>query len=443
MHPTASHPGTTRDATASATSGGARDLLLGAAVGLAWCVAVEVLRSSDWWNPRWVSAWWWCGLALAAVVATWRRHPRATFWGVVVGYPLVYRTGLQSELHLAPLLVAAFAGARAGAVAPVVGAVATVGGTLALLVPGGPAVTRDLDVRLLPWMPLVDVSYSVALATLACAAVVLGAVVHRLERTSADLAARNAELRRLQAERTERAVLAERTRIARELHDVVAHHVSAIVVRAQAANRVAGRRPEATAEATAWIAGAGKEALTAMRGLVHVLRADVRAGDRAHVRAGVRDTGAAGSSASAGVTAELAPQPGVDDVARAARRMREAGVAVDLTLPDRVDLPPDVALAVARIAEEALTNVLLHSHATRAEVRVEDAGASLRLVVRDPGPRRHGSPSGGHGLVHMHERARACGGRLDAGPAGDGGWAVRAAFPTPRSAHDDAVTGAA
>ncbi|MFC4614374.1 sensor histidine kinase [Cellulomonas algicola] len=441
MHPTAPDPGsTTPDAAVAPTSGDVRDLLLGVAVGLAWCVVVEVLRSSDWWNPRWVSAWWWCGLALAVVVAAWRRHPRATFWGVVVGYPLVYRTGLQSELHLAPLLAAAFVGARAGAVAPVVGAVATVGGTLALLVPGGLAVTRDLDVWLLPWMPLVDVSYSVALATLACAVVVLGAVVHRLERTSADLAARNAELRRLQEVRTERAVLAERTRIARELHDVVAHHVSAIVVRAQAANRVAGRRPEATAEATAWIAGAGKEALTAMRGLVHVLRAD----DRAAAAPDARDPGTAGSSASAGVSAELAPAPGVDDVARAAQRLREAGVAVDLTLPDHVDLPPDVALAVARIAQEALTNVLLHSRAARAEVRVDARGDALHLLVRDPGPRRAASPSGGHGLVHMRERARACGGRLDAGPADDGGWTVHASFPTTTpDGPDVALTGAA
>ncbi|MDC7121114.1 sensor histidine kinase [Cellulomonas fimi] len=441
MHPTAPHARTTpRDATAAPTSGGARDLLLGAAVGFGWCVVVEVLRSSHWWNPRWVSAWWWCGLALAVVVATWRRHPRATSWGVVIGYPLVYRTGLQSELHLAPLLVAAFLGARAGAVGPVIGSVATAGGTLALLVPGGLAVTRDLDVWLLPWMPLVDLSYAVALATLACVAVVLGAVVHRLERTSADLAARNAELRRLQEERTERAVLAERTRIARELHDVVAHHVSAIVVRAQAANRVAGRRPEATAEATAWIAGAGKEALTAMRGLVHVLRAD----DRTDATVDVREPGTAGSSASAGVSAELAPAPGVDDVARAAQRLREAGVAVDLTLPDRVDLPPDVALAVARIAQEALTNVLLHSRATRADVRLDEVGGVLHLVVRDPGPRRPETPSGGHGLVHMRERARACGGRLDAGPADDGGWTVHASLPTTTlSGPDVALTGAA
>lgn len=400
---------TPRDVGAPSPGGAARDAALGGLVGLAWCAAVEVLRSSDWWNPRWVSAWWSCGLALAVVVAAWRRHPRATFWGVVVGYPLVYRTGLQSELHLVPLLAAAFVGARAGAVGPVLGAAATVGGTFALLVPGGPALTRDLEVWRLPWLPLVDLSYSVALAALACAAVVLGAVVHRLERTSADLAARNAELRRMQAERTERAVLAERNRIARELHDVVAHHVSAIVVRAQAANRVAGRRPEATAEATAWIAGAGKEALAAMRGLVHVLRTD----------------------APAGAPAALAPTPGVDEVARAAARLRDAGVAVDLTLPDGPDLPADVALAVARIAQEALTNVLLHSHATRAEVRVERAGASLHLVVRDPGPSRGGHASGGHGLVHMRERARACGAHLETGPTGDGGWEVRASFPVP------------
>ncbi len=402
-----------------------RDVALAAALALAWFVTVDVLRTEQWWNPRWVSAWWWCGAALAVAVAGRRTHPAATFWAVVVGYPLAYRTGLQSELHLAPVLVAAFAGARAGVVGPVVGALATAGGTLALLVPGGLVVTRDLALGLAPWRLALDTSYTVALVCLACAAVALGVVVHRLEAASADLAARNAELRRLQAERTERAVLAERTRIARELHDVVAHHVSAIVVRAQAATRVAGRRPEAPVEATEWIAGAGKEALAAMRGLVHVLRTDDRVAPSALA------TDRAGA-ASAAVTADLAPAPGLDDVARAAARLRDAGVAVDLAVPAPArDVPADVGLAVARIAQEALTNVLLHSHAAHVDVRVEDTGTHLHLTVRDPGPPRADDAArpGGHGLAHMRERARACGGTVEVGPQVGGGWAVRATLP--------------
>ncbi len=179
-------------------------------------------------------------------------------------------------------------------------------------------------------------------------AVAAGYFFRRLALTSESLRERNAELQALQAELAERAVLAERTRIARELHDVVAHHMSAIVVRAQAADRVAANRPEAPAEAVRWIADEGKQALTAMRSVVQVLRR--------------------GTEADGG-TAALAPTPdgdrAADELRAAARRLRDAGRAVDLTLPDPwPTTSAESGLAVVRIAQEALTNVLLHSSPT-------------------------------------------------------------------------------
>lgn len=446
------------------------------AVGATWILLVTGLRASSYWHPRWIMPWWWCGLALVVAVAWRRSHPRATFWVAVVAYPLLYRTGLQSELHLAPLLIGAFAGVRAGVVRPVVGAVLSAVGTLLLLTRGGPVLTSDFSVYSLPRADRLDLSYSVALVCLAVSAVALGTVVRRLEGTSADLAKRNAELRRLQDVQTQRAVLAERTRIARELHDVVAHHVSAIVVRAQAATRVADRQPDAPLEATAWITGAGKEALTAMRGVVAVLRSEdppggtagpgaptgsARAEDPAGagtpawpavaasaerpppwvfpaaVTAPVPTAGPgpapAPAAASAGVGAALTPVAGLDEVAAAAERLRDLGVAVDLRLPDtRRAYPADVSLAVARIAQESMTNVLLHSEAERVDVRVVQAEGALRLTVHDPGPARDESDEpdrAGNGLTHMRERARSCGGTLDVGPDPDGGWQVRATLP--------------
>jgi len=197
----------------------------------------------------------------------------------------------------------------------------------------------------------------------------------------------------------------ERVGLARELHDVVAHHVSAIAVQAQAGRAMAGQRPEAGLEALAAIEGEASRTLAEMRAMVRVLRD--------------------------GAPTEYAPQPGVADLASLARR--DPVPVVDVELPDHLDqLPPQVDTAVYRLAQEAVTNALRHArNASRVEIRVVEGAGRLRLRVADDGridPAR--SAARGFGLLGMTERVQLLGGTLRAGPAPEGGWTVEAELPT-------------
>jgi signal transduction histidine kinase len=197
----------------------------------------------------------------------------------------------------------------------------------------------------------------------------------------------------------------ERVGLARELHDTVAHHVSAIAVQAQAGRTLAGQRPEAALEALAVIEGEASRTLAEMRAMVRVLRD--------------------------GAPAEYAPQPGVADLVSLARR--DPVPVVDVEVPDDLDeLPLQVDAAVYRLAQEALTNALRHArNASRVEIRVVEGGGRLRLRVTDDGqidPAR--SASHGFGLLGMTERVQLLGGTLHAGPAPEGGWTVDAELPT-------------
>ncbi|MDX6310495.1 MAG: hypothetical protein QOI06_3541 [Nocardioidaceae bacterium] len=197
----------------------------------------------------------------------------------------------------------------------------------------------------------------------------------------------------------------ERVGLARELHDMVAHHVSAIAVQAQAGRAMAGQRPEAALEALAVIEGEASRTLAEMRAMVRVLRD--------------------------GAPAEYAPQPGVADLVSLARR--DPAPVVDVELPDDLDeLPLQVDAAVYRVAQEALTNALRHArNASRVEIRVVEGAGRLRLRVTDDGqidPAR--STSHGFGLLGMTERVQLLGGTLRAGPAPEGGWTVDAELPT-------------
>jgi len=214
-------------------------------------------------------------------------------------------------------------------------------------------------------------------------------------------------------------VVEERTRIARELHDVVAHHVSAIVIRAQAAERLAPGRPEVAVDALGWIADAGKEALTGMRHAVHVLReAD---GHRAVELAPHGDR-----------AVELAPQPTLADLRGIVERLAPVGLDVEIALPDPLPaVDPQVELAAVRIAQEGVTNTLRHAEARRAVVRVAEEAGHLVVAVDDDGRsgRVPALSASGHGLRGMAERAAACGGRLDIARSDLGGWSVRATLP--------------
>ena len=196
----------------------------------------------------------------------------------------------------------------------------------------------------------------------------------------------------------------ERVGLARELHDMVAHHVSAIAVQAQAGRALAGQRPEAGLEALAAIEGEASQTLAEMRAMVRVLRD--------------------------GAPAEYTPQPGVADLAALARR--DPVPVVDVEVPgDLDDLPLQVDAAVYRLAQEALTNALRHArNASRVEIRVVEGAGRLRLRVTDDGQIDPARPaSHGFGLLGMTERVQLLGGTLRAGPASGGGWTVDAELP--------------
>ncbi|ACQ80954.1 histidine kinase [Beutenbergia cavernae DSM 12333] len=372
------------------------------AAGAVWFGAIALLTTSEIWNPRWLSAYWWTGAWIVVALALRRVAPGPLFWITVVGYPLVQRTGLQSYFVVLPLMVVAFAATRAGAVQPALAAITGAASSAALLFVGGfVPLTGGLTWFGRPWFSG-SPSEVVTLAALVGGSAVLGTVIRRLDLTTQSLRESNAELRALHAMRARQAVAAERTRIARELHDVVAHHLTAIVVRAQAADRVAAHQPAAPSEAVRWIAQEGGTALTAMRSVVRVLRDDA--------------------------PAPAVPAPSLHAVVATADRMRAAGHTVDLTLPaEPRSLAPEIELAVVRIVQEGLTNVLLHSRAETSVVVVDDAGTHVDVTVRDPGPARPAGPDegGGHGIAGMRERVEALGGSFAAGPDGDG-WVVHA-----------------
>jgi signal transduction histidine kinase len=206
------------------------------------------------------------------------------------------------------------------------------------------------------------------------------------------------------------AVLDERRRIARELHDVVAHHISVMGVLATGARRTLYRDPTTADEALKTIEDTGRTTLREMRRLLDVLRTDA---DEAE--------------------APVEPQPGVAGLDALVAQVREAGLPVRLVVEgEPVTLAPGVDLTVYRIVQEGLTNTLKHAGPAVAEVRLRYTGTALELEVADDGrgPRPADvTPSGGHGLVGMQERVSLYGGRLQTGPRRDGGFLVKASLP--------------
>jgi signal transduction histidine kinase len=201
------------------------------------------------------------------------------------------------------------------------------------------------------------------------------------------------------------AVVEERARIARELHDVIAHHVSMIVLQAGAERRVLGDGNESTREVLETVEQSGRSALTEMRRLLGMLRGDANE--------------------------PLTPQPGLGDVPMLVGQLRDAGLPVDLSIDgERRELPVGIELSAYRIVQEALTNALKHAGDARATVHVSYGPDSLELEIADDGPGggKQGA-GGGHGLVGMRERVALYGGRFDATRSAGGGFAVRVVLP--------------
>ncbi|MFE7599001.1 sensor histidine kinase [Streptomyces sp. NPDC057494] len=209
---------------------------------------------------------------------------------------------------------------------------------------------------------------------------------------------------RAQAVESERAAARERARIAREMHDILSHAVSLMIVQAEAgplAVRTAPERAEAAFDA---ISAAGRDAMTQLRGMLGVLRE--------------------------GEEAPRAPQPGIGDLPALLERVRDGGLTVGYATEGGVRaLPAATGASVYRIVQEALTNVVKHAKARTADVRLAHAGGVLRVTVTDDGRGPQGGP-GGHGLVGIRERAAAHGGTAETGPGPGGrGFEVRVLLP--------------
>ncbi|MFD1146688.1 sensor histidine kinase [Saccharothrix hoggarensis] len=209
----------------------------------------------------------------------------------------------------------------------------------------------------------------------------------------------------------DRVKLVERERLARDLHDTVAHHVSAIAIRAQAGLATAATRPDAAADALRLIEGEASRALTEMRAMVRVLRRDE--------------------------PADLTPSPRIADLGQLASRGR-TGPAVEVGISGDVgDVHPSVGAAIYRLAQESVTNARRHArHATRIEVRVTADDTSVHLRVSDDGDTAAARPTAGtgYGLIGMAERVDLLGGTCEAGPGPGRGWTVTATLPRTGSA---------
>lgn len=259
----------------------------------------------------------------------------------------------------------------------------------------------------------------VFLSGLVIAAYVLGVNTRTRRAYLASLEDRAIRAERERDQQSQLAAAAERTRIAREMHDVVAHNLSVLIALADGVAFAAENDPVAAAGAAAQASEIGRQALTEMQRLVGVLR----------------------GADQAELAQPRTPQPGLDQIDELLGQVRAAGLPTTLTVSGTpFPISPTAQLAVYRVVQESLTNVLKHAKdPTRAQVTLTYAEPSIVLYVCDDGrgepPSAHDTGHGtGHGLTGMRERASVFGGHVDAGPHPHGGWQVRAIFTCPRTA---------
>jgi signal transduction histidine kinase len=237
-----------------------------------------------------------------------------------------------------------------------------------------------------------------------------------VDRVGAERRARQAladQADQTELERARLAVLEQRTRFARELHDVVAHHMSLVAIRAESAPHRLGALPEPVRAEFGALSGSAREALADMRRLLSALRSDQPA---AHT-----------------------PQPGLEDLPALVGTARQAGMTVELSAPPALDqVPPSAGLCAYRIVQEALSNAGRHAAGAPVAVSVHHTAQMMTLrVTNGPGVPAGAGSNGhrpGHGLVGMRERVELLGGSLSAGPAPDGGFVLSAVLPLSGSA---------
>ncbi|QBI18853.1 sensor histidine kinase [Egibacter rhizosphaerae] len=301
----------------------------------------------------------------------------------LVGYP----GGPVTVVLMAAIYVVAAAGQRRWA------------WLAAALFAGGGAVFRAV----VEGDPLVSIALNSALFVLVA---LLGDAVYSRRALRQEVQAR---LRQVDVERereAQRRVIDERMRIARELHDVMAHTIATVTVQAGVATDSLDDRSEDTRTALQTIRGSARQAMAELRATVSVLRD----GDD---------------------PSPLAPAPALADLPALVESAGQDGLRIDLHAAAAGDaLPATTELTAYRIVQEAVTNVIRHAGATSAVITVDQRGGQLEIIVDDDGRGSDGTGSVGYGLQGMRERAEAVGGRLHAGPRADGGFRVHAHLPT-------------
>jgi signal transduction histidine kinase len=357
--------------------------------GLALAVGIaELAVADDLHGPLWLNVVGVAGITLP--LAWWRTRPlRATVCLFVVALPAEWLTSAADQPAIWFALLALSFGlgahehgrdAALGVGVFVVGIVATsaIGGSLAVG----------------------DVLFPAVLVGAFCLA---GRTARSRARLAGELHEAAARANERRAARAEQAVVEERKRIAREMHDVVAHSMSVMVVQAGGARRILERDPPRAQDAARLIAGTGREAIAELQRLLGVLQI------------------------------EPAPAPTLDGLDGLLERARAAGLPVALTVEgERRPLPEGVELAAYRVVQEAITNAIKYAGAAPTEVHVWYGRSDVELQVSDRGP-GDGAPGrvggGGHGLVGMRERVRIFGGELHTGRRTGGGFEVRARIP--------------
>jgi signal transduction histidine kinase len=342
------------------------------------------------------------GLAAAGSLplAVRRRVPVAVL--LVVGTATALRIALVDP----SLQVGAIVVALIGLLIAVYTVAVQVGRPGSLVLTAAVLVTNDLIYATLLLLGRADAIHNAVLLTMAVAGSwALGDNIGTRRAYLAAVEERARDLEREQEARAQRAASDERARIARELHDVVAHHVSAIAVQAGAAEEIADRDPRRARAALAAIQAASRQALAEMRAIVGILREPEDDEDRT-------------------------PQPGLAQLDRLAAQCRAASLEVEVVRRGTPrPVPEPVGLSAYRIVQEALTNTLKHARATRATVTIRYETAALDIEVVDDGVGTNGGAGAGRGLVGMRERVALFHGTIDVGAAPQGGFRVHGRLP--------------
>jgi len=347
--------------------------------------------------------------AMGLVLYPRRRYPAAVLGAVAAGVVALIALGASLGGSFLAVLCACYSAAVYGSRRLVIELVA---GAVAVIVLIGIPESFGFGRGVLRAIPVPTI-------LAAAGAVLFGLVIRsQFSARTAQLAvmAERAEWATAQREQeARRATLAERLRIARELHDIVAHHVSVVVIQAQGAQRVADRDPDRARQAMADVERTARTALEEMRRMLGLLRSPDDAED----------------------SGSLDVAHGAADIAALADRMTGSGVAVTVrTTGEPFGVPEDVGLALYRIAQEALTNVLKHAGPAHAEVHLH-YGEQLEITVADDGRGAAAvltgaaPPGAGRGITGMRERVAMLGGSITAGPQPGGGFRVRAVIPRP------------